>query len=183
MSWVSISPHHFIPYKGDYFRFGLIFFLKITKLNFFFKTKTGSNWLVSVWLGFLGQKPAQTGLTQFFPVRLGFFLVWVRFSFFDFRLIKPKPNQTGRFFLNFNRFFFTVRFFWLIFFIFSSFYFFCSPLISRASLIYLFMKKKRREIMDAEKMSSVYTWRGYHASCPSNGPPIPFVSQQKPHEF
>jgi hypothetical protein len=35
-------------------------------------------------------------------------------------LIKSKPNRTGRFFQNFNRFFFTVRFFQL-FFLFSRF--------------------------------------------------------------
>jgi hypothetical protein len=42
------------------------------------------------------------------------FLVWVWFGFFGFMLIKPKPNRTGRFFQNFNRFnqvFFTVWFF------------------------------------------------------------------------
>jgi hypothetical protein len=50
--------------------------------------------------GFLGQKPVQTGLTQFFwfDSILGWFgsvfssLDLVRFDFFDFRLIKPKPN-------------------------------------------------------------------------------------------
>ena len=35
----------------------------------------------------------------------------VRFGFFSFRLIKPKPNQTGRFFQNFNRFFSWFSFF------------------------------------------------------------------------
>jgi hypothetical protein len=54
-------------------------------------------------------------LARFFPVLLGFFPVWVRFGFFGFRLIKLKPNRTGRFFQNFNRFFFTVRFFLLFF--------------------------------------------------------------------
>jgi len=65
------------------------------------------------WFGFLGQKPVQTGfarffrfdsvLARFFP---GFFsLGSVRFSFFGFRLIKPKQNRTGWFFQNFNRFF------------------------------------------------------------------------------
>jgi hypothetical protein len=42
-----------------------------------------------------------SGLAQFFS---GIFSVWVWFGFFGFRLIKPKPNQTGRFFQNFNRF-------------------------------------------------------------------------------
>jgi len=41
--------------------------------------------------------------------------VFFRFGFFGFRLIKPKLNRTGRFFQNFNRFFFTVRFFWFFF--------------------------------------------------------------------
>jgi hypothetical protein len=40
----------------------------------------------------------------------------VRFGFFSFRLIKPKPNQTGRFFQNFNRFFFHGLVFSVIFF-------------------------------------------------------------------
>jgi hypothetical protein len=44
---------------------------------------------------------------RFKPVWLGFFpvfFVWVRFGFFDFILIKLKPNRTGRFFQNFNWF-------------------------------------------------------------------------------
>jgi hypothetical protein len=44
---------------------------KITKLIFLKKkTETDSNRRVSVRFGFLGQKPVQTGLTQFFS---GFF--------------------------------------------------------------------------------------------------------------
>jgi len=49
---------------------------------------------------------------------------WMQGNFFGFRLIKPKPNRTGRFLKNsnrFNRFFFTVRFFRLFFFRFSQF--------------------------------------------------------------
>jgi len=98
----------------------------------------------SVRFGFLGQKPVQTGLTRFFRFWLGFFRfclsffrfgsvfpVWlglfpvffgffgsVRFGFFSFLFIKPKPNRTGLFFLKFNRFnrlFFSVRFFRLFF--------------------------------------------------------------------
>jgi hypothetical protein len=57
----------------------------------------------SVWLGFdsvfflLGSILARffSGLAQFFS---GIFSVWVWFGFFGFRLIKPKPNQTGLFF-------------------------------------------------------------------------------------
>jgi hypothetical protein len=45
-----------------------------------FRTKTGSNLFSSV----------------LFPVFFGLDLV--PFSFFSFRLIKPKPNRTGRFF-------------------------------------------------------------------------------------
>ena len=81
--------------------------------------------------GFLGQKPVQTGLarfSRFFPVLALFFSVWlgfsglawfwlglarffsgflsvsVRFGFFGFLFIEPKPNRTGRFFQKFNRF-------------------------------------------------------------------------------
>jgi hypothetical protein len=59
---------------------------------------------------FLGQKPVQTGLAQFFQFGsvLAEFFFWfgsvfflfffglgsVRFGLFGFRLIKPKPNQT-----------------------------------------------------------------------------------------
>jgi len=58
------------------------------------QTETGSNRPVSVRFGCFGQKPVQTGLARFFPVLAQFF----RFDFFSFGLIKPKPNQTGRFF-------------------------------------------------------------------------------------
>jgi hypothetical protein len=85
---------------GDYFLFGSIFIKKISKPEFFLKKKpkliqTG---LTRFWLGFF-----QFGLV--FSVWLGFgsvffwlLLVWVRFGFFSFRLIKPKPNQTSRLF-------------------------------------------------------------------------------------
>ena len=88
-------------------------------------TKTGSNrfgLVFSVWLDF---GSVFSGLVRFFSLaRLFwfgsvFFSVLVQFGFFDFRLIKPKPNRTGRFFQNFNqfnRFFFTVWFFQLFFF-------------------------------------------------------------------
>jgi hypothetical protein len=46
----------------------------------------------SVWFGFLGQKPVQTGLDLFFRVWLGFFPVWVRFAlFFWFQAYKIEP--------------------------------------------------------------------------------------------
>ena len=60
-------------------------------------------------------KLGQTGLARFFPVL-------VRFGFFGFLLIKPKPNRTGWFFQNFyrfNRFFFQFGFFSFFFLIFS----------------------------------------------------------------
>ena len=129
--------------------FGSVWFLskKVTKLNFFLKTKTGSNWPVLVkkptqtdlnrfWFGFLGKKPVQTGLARFFLVWLGFFPVWLGFffrigfdsvRFFSFRLIKPKLNRTGQFFQNFNRFFSRFGFFGY-FFSFSRFFgFFAHP--------------------------------------------------------
>jgi hypothetical protein len=62
-------------------------------LVWFFWTKTGSNQFDSVF----------SGLALFFWFG-SVFLVWVRFVFCGFRLIKPKPNRTGQFFQNFNRF-------------------------------------------------------------------------------
>ena len=80
----------------------------------FFRAKTGSNRFGSVflvlarfsrfsrfWLGFSGF--ARFWLGFFFPVFVGF--VSVRFSFFSFLLIKPKPNRTDRVFQKINRFF------------------------------------------------------------------------------
>jgi hypothetical protein len=49
--------------------FGSVRFLskKNNQTEFFLKkTETRSNWPVSVWFGFLGQKPVQTGLARFF---------------------------------------------------------------------------------------------------------------------
>ena len=131
--------------RDDHFLFGLVFIKKVTKLKFIFlkKTKTGSNRPVLVRFGFLGQNPVQTGLARFFQFWLDFLgfgsifsvLAWffrlslilaqlfsVRFGFFSFFLIKPKPNQTDRFFQNFNQFnqfFFSVQFFWFFFLVFS----------------------------------------------------------------
>jgi hypothetical protein len=98
--------------RADYFRFGLVFIKKnLIKPNFKKKNRnrfkpTGFS---SVW--FFRTK---TGSNRFGSGFFRFFSVWVRFGFFSFRLIKPKPNRTGWFFQNFNRFnqfFFTVRFF------------------------------------------------------------------------
>jgi hypothetical protein len=99
--------------------FGSVRFLskKVTKPKFFFKKKpeTGSNRPGSVRFSFLGKKPVQTGLAWFFRFWLGLARFWlgffsgflsvsVRFGFFGFLFIKPKPNRTGRFFQKFNRF-------------------------------------------------------------------------------
>jgi len=114
--------------RGDHFWFGLVFFFKVTKPNFFFKkTKTSSNWPVLVRFDLVfydktGSNWFDSVLFRFGSVLARFFLVWVGliwFGFFGFRLIKPKLNWTGWFFQNFNRFnwlFFKVRFFRLFFF-------------------------------------------------------------------
>ena len=103
-----------------FFRFGLI----LARLGSFFP----------VWLGFglvwLGFGLVFLVLLAFLSVWLGFLTVFlslgsVRFVFFCFRLIKPKPNRTGWFFQNFNRFFFTIWFFRL--FVFWFFGFFAHP--------------------------------------------------------
>jgi len=90
----------------------------------------------SVRFGFLRQKLVQIGLARFSSLArfsqfwLGFFLfgsvfrfgsVWARFDFFGFLLIKPKPNRTGHFFQNFNRFFLQFGFFGFIFWFFDFF--------------------------------------------------------------
>jgi hypothetical protein len=72
--------------------FGSVRFLlkKSNQTEFFFKKKPKSVQTDQFRFGFLGQKRSK-------PVWLGFFgSVW--FGFFGFRLIKPKPNRTGRFF-------------------------------------------------------------------------------------
>jgi len=65
------------PYtSSNYFRFGLVFIKKITKTNFFKKTKTGSNRLISVRFCYFREKTVQTGLARFFlygSVFSGFF--------------------------------------------------------------------------------------------------------------
>jgi hypothetical protein len=75
--------------------------------------------LVRRWIFFFG---------LVFSVWFGFFLVCLNFFlvFFGFRLIKP--NRTGQFFQNFNRFFFYGSVFSIIFFQFSQFFsFFTHP--------------------------------------------------------
>jgi len=93
--------------RDDYFLFGSVFIKKNNQTEFFKKKpKPNRNRFKPTGFGsvrFFGQKPAQTGLARFFRFGSVFF---VRFGFFGFRLIKPKPNRTGRLFQNFNRFFF-----------------------------------------------------------------------------
>jgi hypothetical protein len=113
------TSHNLVGCRGDHFQFGLVFIKKVTKSVFFEKTEIGSNRPVSVWFGYFRTKIGFFDLARFFPVSLGFFLVWVRFDFFGFRFIKPKPNRTDWFFKNSNRFFFTVQFFRLFFSVFS----------------------------------------------------------------
>jgi len=76
--------------RGDHFRFGLVFIKKSNQIEFFLKKP----------------KPVQTllGFFRFGSVFFPVFPAWVRCDFFSFRLIKSKPNQTGRFFQNFNWF-------------------------------------------------------------------------------
>jgi len=85
--------------------------------KFFFKKNKTEPKPVLVRFSFFGQKLVQTDLDQFCWFDSIFFgLGSVRIGFFSFRLIKRKANRTGRFFQNFNRFFFTVWFFQLFFF-------------------------------------------------------------------
>jgi hypothetical protein len=115
--------------RGDHFQFDSVFIKKKAtkpkkKIKKKRKHKPVQTDQFRFSLVFLEQKPVQTGLARFFwfgSVFFGFglarfFSVWVRFGFFSFRLIKPKPNQTGRFFQNSNRFFLTIKFFRLFFF-------------------------------------------------------------------
>jgi len=111
----------FVITRGDYFLSDLIFIKKSIQNQFFFKKP----------------KPVQTDRfwlfwekNRFKPVWLGFFPVWVQFDFFDFRLIKPKPNRTSQFFQNSNRFnrFFSRFSFFGYFFRFNRFFdFFAHP--------------------------------------------------------
>ena len=108
--------------RDDYFRFGSVFIKKNNQIEIFLKkTETGSNRPVSV--RFFRKKTGSNRLSSNFSVWLGFFqfdsVFSVRFGFFSFSLIKPKPNQTGRFFLNFNRFFSWFGFFVIFFCLFA----------------------------------------------------------------
>ena len=134
--------------RSDHFRFSSIFIKKDNQTEIFFlkkKTETepkpGQTDRFRFGSVFLGQKPVQTGLAWFFRFWLGFlgfgsvfsglarfffrFFVGfgsVRFGFFGFLFIKPKPNRTSRFFQKFNRFnwfFFCLVFSVIFFLIFS----------------------------------------------------------------
>ena len=117
--------------RGDHFRFGSVFIKKSNQTEFFFwKKKPKPSQTDRFRFGFLRQKPIQTGLARFFQFWLGFLgfgsvfpvlarfgsvfsgflLVSVRFGFFGFLVIKPKPNWPAGFFKNLIGFFF-VRFF------------------------------------------------------------------------
>jgi len=87
-------------YRGDHFRFDLVFIKKITKPKLFKKKNETEPKPVQTdqfRFGFFGQKPVQTSLARFFrfgSVFFCFFLVW--FGFFGFKL--KNRNRTGRFF-------------------------------------------------------------------------------------
>ena len=109
--------------RDDHFLFGLIFIKKNNQTELFFlkkKTETGSNRPVSVRFGFFREKTGSNRFDSIFLVLArffsGFLSVSVRFGFFGFLLIKPKPNRTEptRFFKNLIGFF-SVRFFLLFF--------------------------------------------------------------------
>jgi hypothetical protein len=106
MIWVIVSQcPEMVPLS---FRLGVIIFGSVrflskksnqTEIFFYKKTETGSNRPVSVRFGLFRTK---TGSNRLGSVFLG--LSSVRFGFLGFKLIKPKPNRTGRFFQNSNRF-------------------------------------------------------------------------------
>jgi len=138
---VQSEENNLVMGRGDHFRFGSVFIKKSNQTEFFFekknRTETGSNRPVSVRFGFFRAKTGSNRFGSVFPVLARFFrfgsvfLVWlgfsglarfwlgflsvsVRFGFFGFLFIKPKPNRTGRFFQKinrFNRFFFRLFFF------------------------------------------------------------------------
>jgi len=121
--------------RGGHFQFGLVFINK--KKNqieiFFKKTETGSNRPVSV--RFFRTK---TGLARFFWFGSVFFRFFfgsgsIRFGFFSFRLVKPKPNRSIFFkiligLISFFSLFGFFSYFFSSFFNLISFYFFADPL-------------------------------------------------------
>ena len=120
--------------------FGLVFIKKITKLNFFKKNR---NRFKPVWLGFF----QFDSVFRFGSVFFLDFFVWVQFGsvFFCFRLIKPKPNRTGRFFQIligliwfFSRFGFFGYFFFQFFSFFAHLYFSVKNPFYFSAISYLF---------------------------------------------
>ena len=114
--------------RGDHFLFGSVFIKKSNRIEILKKkTETGSNRPVSVWFGFFR---AKTGSNRFGSVLARFWLGFFWFGsvffrvFFLFRFgsvfCLQNRNRTGRFFQNFNRFFFSV-FLVIFFFRFSRF--------------------------------------------------------------
>jgi hypothetical protein len=108
-----------IESRGNHFRFDSVFIKKCNQTEFFEKKKNRNRFRFGsvFW--------TKTGSNRFGSVLflVVFGLGLVQFGFFDFRLIKLKPNRTGRFFQNFirfNRVFFMFRFSRL-FFLFSRF--------------------------------------------------------------
>jgi hypothetical protein len=105
------------PGQTDRFRFGSVFLgqkpvqTSLARFFRFWLGFLGFGSVFSVWLGFFGlARFFRFGsvLARFFS---GFLSVSVRFGFFGFLFIKPKPNRTGRFFQKINRFF-RLFFFW-----------------------------------------------------------------------
>jgi len=162
-----------------FIRFG--FYQKeITKLKFKKKKEPKPVQTDRFRLCFLGQKPVQTGLAQFFPVWhdfswfgsifsgfglvfLVFFPVWVGFGFFGFMFIKPKPKRSV---------FFTVWFFQLFFFCFLDLisfliffaYLYNNTLYIKENNIYTEEKKKKSVmknswlILGAKKSLKWFLW-------------------------
>jgi hypothetical protein len=84
-----------IPFRGDHFLFGSVFFKKNNQTGFF-KTKKPETDRFQFDLVILEQKPIQNGFFCFGSVfsSLAWFFFRFGFGFFGFRLIKLKPNQT-----------------------------------------------------------------------------------------
>jgi hypothetical protein len=101
----NLRTTHSVLTKGDHYRFGLVFIKKSNQTGFLKKrTRTDSNRQVSVWFGSVFFRFGYV-FSQFSLIVFHFFgLGSIRFFFFCFRLLKPKPNWTGWFFQNSNRF-------------------------------------------------------------------------------
>ena len=112
MFWNCVSRDAEELQRGVSFNLCVIIFCSVWFLykksnwtNFFLKKTEIEPKLVSVRLGFLGQKLVQTDSARFFPIVVSFFFfgfgsVW----FFWFQTYKIKPNRTSRFFSRFGFF-------------------------------------------------------------------------------